>query len=64
MRYTSDGKYLKVSSSIGRRIYDAETYQELGMQAFPKAIIGERTATDITQYVVISPDGTTVARSN
>ena len=62
MQYTSDGKYLKVTSSIGRRIYDAETYQDLGMQAFPKPIIGERTATDITKYVVISPDGTTVAR--
>ena len=62
MQYTSDGKYLKVLSSTGRRIYDAETYQELGMQAFPKPIIGERTATDITQYVVISPDGTTIAR--
>ena len=62
MQYTPDGKYLKVSSSIGRQIYDAETYQALGMQAFPKPIIGERTATDITKYVVISPDGTTVAR--
>ncbi|MDE0399561.1 MAG: T9SS type A sorting domain-containing protein, partial [Candidatus Poribacteria bacterium] len=62
MQYTPEGKYLKVTSSVGRRIYDAETYQELGTQAFPKPIIGERTATDITQYVVISPDGTTVAR--
>ena len=62
MQYTPDGKYLKVSSSIGSWLYDAETHQELGMQAFPKPIIGERTATDITKYVVISPDGTTVAR--
>ena len=62
MQYTPDGKYLKVTSSVGRWIYDAETYQELGTQAFPKPIIGERTATDITQYAVISPDGTTVAR--
>ncbi|MCG9132011.1 PQQ-binding-like beta-propeller repeat protein [Candidatus Poribacteria bacterium] len=62
MQYTPDGKYLKVSSSIGSWLYDVETYQELGMRAFPKPIIGERTATDITKYVVISPDGTTVAR--
>ena len=62
MRYTPDGKYLKVTSSIGSWLYDAETHQELGMQAFPKTFIGERSSTDVTQYVVISPDGTTGAR--
>ena len=62
MQYTPDGKYLKVISNIGFWLYDAETYQELGMRALSKPIIGGAVRNDMTRHIVISPDGATGAR--
>ena len=68
MRYTSDGKYLKVSSSIGSWLYDAETHQELGIRPISKPILGVipgdiySSPGDIYFSGAISPDGTTWAR--
>ena len=60
MQYTPDGKYLKVTSSIGSWLYDTETYQEVGMRALPQTINGGRYWS-LTPHVAISPDGLTSA---
>ncbi|MYB93095.1 T9SS type A sorting domain-containing protein [Candidatus Poribacteria bacterium] len=60
MQYTPDGKYLKVTSSIGAWLYDTKTYQEVGMRALPQTINGGRYWS-ITPHIAISPDGLTSA---
>ena len=60
MQYTPDGKYLKVTSSIGSWLYDTETYQEVGMRALPQTINGGRYWS-LTPHVAISSDGLTSA---
>ena len=61
MRYTPDGQYLKVASSIGSWLYDAETHQELGIRLISKPILGVIPGA-VYASGAISPDGTTWAR--